>query len=180
MHARKRLAMVAALVLGAALLTPATAGSAASKDSVTQRTVSQIEALSKAKLARTATERKVDSRLLAEIAMRSGSPVAAGLKKVQTGVAVTAGKVSVDVQGAITTDLLNRVRAAGGSVQNSQLKAGTAQVTLPLDKVLATAALPQVARIAPSYGSMTMSMTGPGAPKSLVAAVAMGSLGSML
>jgi hypothetical protein len=38
---------------------------------------------------------------------------------------------------------------------------------LPLDKVLATAALPQVARIAPSYGSMTMSMTGPGAPKQL-------------
>lgn len=75
MRVRHRLAVVTACVPGAALLTPTAPGSAATTDPVTQRTISQIEALAKAKLARSATERKVDSRLLAEIAMRSGEPV---------------------------------------------------------------------------------------------------------
>jgi subtilisin-like proprotein convertase family protein len=162
MHARQRLAVVTSLVLGAALLTPAASGSTAAPQSPKQRTISQLEALSKAKLARTATERKVDSRLLAEIAMRSGASVASGIKKVQTGVSVSGGRVSVDLQGALTTSVLNGVRSTGGSVQKSQLSVGTARVTLPLEKVLATAALPQVTRIAPAAGYATGSMARPG------------------
>jgi subtilisin-like proprotein convertase family protein len=164
MHARQRLAVVTSLVLGASLLTPAASGPASASVSPTQRTVSQLEALSKAKLARTGTQSKVDSRLLAEIAMRSGASVASGIKKVQTGVSVSRGQVSVDIRGALTDAVLNRVRAAGGRVQTSVLKAGAARVTLPLDKVLATAALPQVTHIAPAAGAMTASMTRPGAP----------------
>lgn len=52
--------------------------------------------------------------------------------------------MTVDVQGTLTDAVLNRVRTTGGSVQKSQLRGGNAQVTLPLDQVLATAALPQV------------------------------------
>jgi subtilisin-like proprotein convertase family protein len=162
MHVRQRLTLVTALVLGAALLTPAPPGSAATPETTAQSTISQIEALSNAKLARTATERKVDSRLLAEIAMRSGAAVAGGIKGVHTGVDVSKGQVTVDLLGGLTTSVLNGVRAAGGSVRNSQLKVGTALVTLPLDQVLATAALPQVSHIAPASGAMTASMTRPG------------------
>jgi len=135
--------VVTSLVLGATLLTPAAPGSATA-DPATQRMVAQIEALMKAKLARTPIERKVDSRLLAEIAMRSGKPVAEGIKTVHTGVRITGGEVSVDVKGGLTSTVLNSLRAYGGRVQNSQPSAGAARVTMPLDQVLTAAALPTV------------------------------------
>jgi subtilisin-like proprotein convertase family protein len=127
-----------------------------------QRTISQIAALSQAKVARTATQRKVDSNLLAELAMRSGASVAAGIKTVQTGVKVSHGQVTVDLQGALSAAVLDRIRAAGGSVRSSQLSAGTARVSLPLDKVLATAALPQITHIAPAAGYITATIKKPG------------------
>jgi subtilisin-like proprotein convertase family protein len=160
MQARQRLALTTALILGAALLTPAAPGSAAA-DPATQRMISQIQALTKAKIARTPTERKVDSRLLAEITMRSGAPVADGIKTVRTGVKVTDGQVSVDLSGGLTNAVLNSVRAYGGRVQNSQRSVGAARVTMPLDQVLTAAALPGVTHIAPAAEAMTASMGRP-------------------
>ena len=73
------LAAVAATSLGLAL--PATGGiiHPEAVDGLSARTVAQIDALAQAKRGLTATQKKVDSRLLTEAKQRRGQPAAAGV-----------------------------------------------------------------------------------------------------
>ena len=80
------LAAVAATSVGLAL--PATAAPSAptAVDGLSARTVAQIDALAQAKRGLTATQKKVDSRLLTEAGQRSSRAAAAGVGHVATGV----------------------------------------------------------------------------------------------
>ena len=129
------LAAVAATSLGLAL--PATAAPPAPQavDGLSARTVAQIDAIAQAKRGLTATQKKVDSRLLTEAKQRSGQPVAAGVGHVATG-------VSTDKQGMTAVDVLGNpkavtpaVQAVGGRVIAASVAGNAVRARVPLTAV---------------------------------------------
>jgi subtilisin-like proprotein convertase family protein len=129
------LAAVAATSVGLAL--PATAAPSAPNgvDGLSARTVAQIDALAQAKRGLTATQKKVDSRLLTEAKQRSGEAVAAGVGHVATG-------VSTDKQGMTAVDVLGNpkavapaVQAVGGRVVAASVAGNAVRASVPLSAV---------------------------------------------
>src|SRR4051812_41293700 len=89
------------------LLSLAWATTASAAGGLSDRAESQIAALQQLKAARTATQAKVDGRLLTELASRAGGAVAAAAPALRSGVRVSAaGTTAVDVHGTVTKDLL--------------------------------------------------------------------------
>jgi subtilisin-like proprotein convertase family protein len=129
------LAAVAATSVGLAL--PATAAPSTPKavDGLSARTVAQIDALAQAKRGLTATQKKVDSRLLTEAKQRRGQSAAAGVGRVATG-------VSTDPQGRTVVDVLGNpeavtpaVRAVGGRVVAASVAGNAVRASVPLTAV---------------------------------------------
>ena len=129
------LAAVAATSVGLAL--PATAAPSAPQavDGLSARTVAQIDALAQAKRGLTATQKKVDSRLLTEATQRSGQSAAAGVGHVATG-------VSTDKQGMTAVDVLGNpkavapaVQAVGGRVVAASVAGNAVRASVPLTAV---------------------------------------------
>ncbi|GAB3598345.1 S8 family serine peptidase [Angustibacter peucedani] len=152
----------AAVVAVPTALAPA-AGAAPKGPSVVLRgelpknTAAQIDALARAKLARTATQKKVDSRLLAAADLRAGRTLAGGVGKVDPGVAVDkSGRTDVELQGKVTSDLLRRITASGATVRNHA--GGTVLVNAPLAQAQALATLPGVSHVGVPFGSTTATM----------------------
>src|ERR1700676_4030539 len=99
-------AAVLGLTLPAAASGPQPAAGAlpanATTGALSAKTVAQIAGLSQAKLAPTATQNKIDSRLLTEAQMRRHLLVAAGISHVFTGVKTdSAGLTRVTVSGQV-------------------------------------------------------------------------------
>lgn len=164
--ARRRPVLLVALA-AAALVLPTTSATspaaAASGSSVVLRgelpknTAAQIDALAKVKLARTASEQKVDSRLLATADLRAGRSVAAGVTTVDPGVAVDrAGRTRVEVQGRVTKALLQGIVRAGGLVRNAA--GDTVLADLPVGAATTVAGLAGVQRVRVPFGSTTATM----------------------
>jgi len=129
------LAAVAAASLGLAL--PATAAPSTPKavDGLSARTVAQIDALAQAKRGLTATQKKVDSRLLAEAKQRRGQPAAAGVGHVATGVTTDrAGMTAVDVLGNPAA-VAPAVKAVGGRVVDASVAGNAVRASVPLSAV---------------------------------------------
>ncbi len=129
------LAAVAATSVGLAL--PATAAPSVPKavDGLSARTVAQIDALAQAKRGLTATQKKVDSRLLTEAKQRRGQAAAAGVGHVATG-------VSTDKQGMTAVDVLGNpkavtpaVQAVGGRVIAASVAGNAVRASVPLTAV---------------------------------------------
>ncbi|HEU4346546.1 MAG TPA: hypothetical protein VFR35_02035, partial [Actinoplanes sp.] len=116
------------LALPAAAAPPAAGGLSA-------RTVAQIDALAQAKRALTATQRKVDSRLLTEARQRRGLTAAPGVGRVATGVTTDrAGLTAVTVLGAVKT-VAAQVRAVGGQVRSASARESAVRADVPLSRV---------------------------------------------
>jgi subtilisin-like proprotein convertase family protein len=95
---------------------PLDAAAAPATSGIPATVIAQIDALATAKQARTPDERKVDSRLLAELAQRRGQALAAGVPRVRTGVVTDkAGRTPLSVRGD-AKQVTAAVRAAGGTV----------------------------------------------------------------
>lgn len=117
---------------------PAPAATAA--PGLSAKAVAQIDALAAAKRGRTATQKKVDSRLLAEARQRKGLTAAPGVGRVATGVVTDkAGLTAVTVVGD-TKSAAAAVRAVGGQVRAASPKGGTVRADVPLTSVETLAA----------------------------------------
>ncbi|MER6876351.1 neuroendocrine convertase 1, partial [Amycolatopsis sp. NPDC000673] len=127
--------MVAAAVLAAGLATPPIAG--AQESTVDATAKSQIAALQAVKAGQTATESKIDSKLLVQEKMRTRSLSAAALP----GIAKTADKALVDIRVTKVSDgLVNDLRKAGAEVRAVSSTAASIRAEVPLT------ALPEIAQ----------------------------------
>jgi len=160
------LAAVAATSVGLAL--PATAAPSAPKevDGLSARTVAQIDALAQAKRGLTATQKKVDSRLLTEATQRSGQAAAAGVGHVATG-------VSTDKQGMTAVDVLGSpkavapaVQAVGGRVVAASVAGNAVRASVPLSAVESLAGKAGVQHVGVAEQAMLANEGGRVAPAS--------------
>ncbi|WP_162834796.1 S8 family serine peptidase [Amycolatopsis circi] len=127
--------MVAAAVLAAGLATPPLAG--AQESTVDANANKQIAALQAVKAGQTATESKIDSKLLVQEKIRTRSLSAAALP----GVAKTADKALVDIRVTKVSDgLVNDLRKAGAEVRAVSSTAASIRAEVPLT------ALPEIAK----------------------------------
>src|SRR4029079_13425031 len=160
------LAAVAATSVGLAL--PATAAPSAPKevDGLSARTVAQIDALGQAKRGLTATQKKVDSRLLTEAEQRRGQPAASGVGHVATG-------VSTDKQGMTAVDVLGSpkavapaVQAVGGRVVAASVAGNAVRASVPLSAVESLAGKAGVQHVGVAAQAMLANEGGRVAPAS--------------
>ena len=127
---------------GAAAKRPAQSAPA---QTVSQTALQQIGALASEKAARTPAQKKIDSNLLAELKMSRGQPVAKGVPRIDTGVAVEpGGMVLVDIKATVTDDLLKQIRGLGGEVVNSFSRFNSVRARVPLARLEEIAGLPGV------------------------------------
>ncbi len=158
------LACSAALV-AAAQPVVATADPPAPSSGLPARAVAQIEALSRAKAARTPAQDKVDSPLLTAAQLAEGRALPAGVRVRRAVSTDRAGRTQVEIRGTVTTSLLRRVRAAGGVVGYRSARSGLVRADLPLTAVGTLAALPQVERMrSVGAGAITATLHDPAAP----------------
>jgi len=160
------LAAVTATSVGLAL--PATAAPSAPQevDGLSARTVAQIDALAQAKRGLTATQKKVDSRLLTEAEQRRGQPAAAGVGHVATG-------VSTDKQGMTAVDVLGSpkavapaVQAVGGRVVAASVAGNAVRASVPLSAVESLAGKAGVQHVGVAAQAMLANEGGRVAPAS--------------
>jgi hypothetical protein len=118
-------------------------------------TLRQIEAILADKARRTPTEQKIGSSLLRELHTRRGNSIA-GAPALRRSVAVSVdGRVEVDIQAAVTADILARIGEAGGSVVASVPRYQAIRARVPLDAIESLAALDEIRFIAPAVTSLT-------------------------
>lgn len=155
---RRRLATACAFALVFALV-PVVASAqatAAVPVRVAPQALMQIEALLADKSNRTDAEKKVSSRLLHAARLATGRGVAAAVSNLQLRLPTTASnQVVLDIRAAVTPALLERLRAAGATITDSDAAHDHVGLTAPLSVVEALAQLPGVRRVAPEYGWMT-------------------------
>jgi uncharacterized repeat protein (TIGR01451 family) len=162
------LVLVAVGVTSVSLALPAAAapGPAAATGGLSARTVAQIDALAQAKRGLSATQRKVDSRLVTEARQRRGLTAAVGVGRVATGVTTDkAGLTPVTVTGD-TKSTVAAVRAVGGQVRATSAKEGAVRADVPLTAVEALAARSGVSRIKVADDAITAGMGDRPAPLS--------------
>ena len=160
------LAAVVATSVGLALPATAAPSTPSAVDALSARTVAQIDALAQAKRGLTATEKKVDSRLLTEAKQRSGQSVAAGVGHVATG-------VSTDKQGMTAVDVLGNpnavtpaVRAVGGRVIAASVAGNAVRASVPLTAVESLAGKAGVQHVGVAARAMLANEGGRVAPAS--------------
>ncbi|MEO6393458.1 MAG: hypothetical protein ABIP75_16535, partial [Pyrinomonadaceae bacterium] len=112
--------------------------------------IRQIEALVQEKRSRTAAQKKVDSRLLAQAKIQRGEKVAEGVPTIETGVTVDQnGFVEVEITARITPRLIRELKRIGAEIlaQVPKLRSVTARV--PIGEVESLAGLKEVIFIMP-------------------------------
>lgn len=116
--------------------------------------LAQINTISSLKQTFRDAEKKMDSNLVfAARAARGDRSVSAFAQAISAG-PITGGMVSVDINGAVTQDLLNAITAVGGTVLGQSSQFGIVNASVPLDLVETLAARPGVANIQTSSGGM--------------------------
>src|SRR6185503_15327162 len=102
--------------VGAAVVLPTATGAAPPPVGLSESSMSQIEALTVEKLARTPDQRKVDSPLLAVAQEAKGMASAAAPQLMPTVETDGAGRTIVEVSGDVDSALLKRIEELGGEV----------------------------------------------------------------
>ncbi|MBI5384588.1 MAG: IPT/TIG domain-containing protein [Verrucomicrobia bacterium] len=120
----------------------------------------QIRALQDAKAARTPTQSKIDSELLAADKMRQGQPVARGITNLQVDLDQdAAGRVLVDIKADVSPELLRRIESLGGTVLSSFAQHQAIRARLPLAQMEPLASRSDVKFVEPAAKATTH--TGP-------------------
>jgi hypothetical protein len=142
---------VAGVALGAMVLALAPPAAA---QTLSAQAIEQIRSLSDWKRGWTATERRIDSQLLAAAKMKRGEPITAAvptLPGVWDAVRIDALEtVEVDIQADVSDGLLSGLRKLGAQVESSFPRYRAIRARLPLLQVHAAADLPGVQFIAPA------------------------------
>lgn len=126
--------------------------SAAQERAIGTRALQQIDALLTEKNARTAEQKKIDSRLLLELRRQRGEALVQALPSTLRrfeGVAAD-GTVLVDLQADVDPGLLFRIDSLGGEVEGSWPRFDSLRVRLPLDRLEALAESSAVRSIRPA------------------------------
>jgi subtilisin-like proprotein convertase family protein len=160
------LAVVAATSVGLALPAFAAPSGPGAVGGLSARTVAQIDALAQAKRGLTATQKKVDSRLLTEAKQRRGLTAAAGLGHVATGVRTDKhGMTAVDVLGNPKA-VAPAVQAVGGRVLASSVAGNATRASVPLGAVESLAGKAGVRHVGVAAQAMLANEGGRVAPAS--------------
>ena len=118
--------------------------------------VQQLEALGAWINSRTPVQQKLDSNLLLEKDRRRGGPMTNALSALRSGVEVNDdGTVLVDIQTQVTLAVLNAIEGAGGTIVSSYAQYDAIRARLPLDRLEALAARPEVRFLRPFDRAMT-------------------------
>jgi subtilisin-like proprotein convertase family protein len=142
----------AALLAALGLVSPPAAGAATAStpDTFTALAQQQIAALQAVKAGRTATESKVDSKLLV-----AAKGVAKQLNALQPGVA-SSGTVLVDIRASkVSPDLIAGLTKAGAGIRAVSDRYGSVRAEVPLSAVSAIAARGDVKRVEQADEAMT-------------------------
>lgn len=110
----------------------------------------QIAALQQEKRSRTPEQDKLDSQLLQAVKMARGEQIAEGVPTLLTDVQVDdAGRTVVDITAHVSDALLENLRALGAEIESAFPRFRSIRAEVPLDKLEAIAALPEVIFIMP-------------------------------
>ncbi len=117
----------------------------------TPQALEQIQTLLAWKAQRTASEEKIDTRLLSELALRGGELSRTALPQLRTGIQVEPGdRVLLDIEATVEPPLLAALEDLGAVVVNAHPRFGTVRLRLPLAQVKAAAALPGIRSLRPA------------------------------
>ena len=138
--------------LGFALvMIPTTAAAAPPDGGLSDNSLSQIEALTAAKLARTPTQNKVDSPVLAAAQAATGRAMA-GAPAVRSALPIDAdGRTPLEIRGTVDDRLEKRVVQLGGRVRSAQPELGVASIDLApaaAEELAADAAVTRIQSVA--------------------------------
>ncbi|WP_312872835.1 S8 family serine peptidase [Kibdelosporangium persicum] len=115
----------------------------------------QISALQELKRSQTPVEAKLDTTLL--VAKRGAEAAGRGLRAavpaLQTG--VPADKVTVDIRGSASPDLLGHLRKAGAEIRAVSEHYGSVRAEIPVSAIESIAARKDVKFVEPAVGAMT-------------------------
>ncbi|EWM10999.1 vegetative cell wall protein gp1 [Kutzneria sp. 744] len=153
------------LAAGAACLTavlgltsPAVAAPHPNPGMMSANTAAQIATLQQLKKSESATDRKVDSRLLVENKLRTDRSTRSVLPQVQSGLKVSGDTVAVDIRATKTSDaLVDAVRKAGGQIRNVSQREASIRADVPLSALDKLAARGDIKQIDAAADAMTSS-----------------------
>lgn len=139
-----RRALRTALLFAVPLL-PGWLGAADPPLILSNRVQEQIRAIEDEKATRTPAQRKMESHLVhaAKNKRGKGFPAALGLPVPEVRTSAD-GRVRVDIDTVVTPDLLARIEAMGGTVENHHARFHAVRARLPMDQIEVLAALPGV------------------------------------
>ncbi len=147
----------AALVLAAGLACTASAQAQAQSAGTLNATAqAQLQALHDLKASWTPAQKKLSSALVVAIEQRTSATFRTALPALQSGVQLSKGGLTtVDVDGRISSDLLDRLEAQGGVVGYASKAQHTVRVQLPLTSVETVASWADVAHVSVPSGFVT-------------------------
>ncbi|WP_037321186.1 S8 family serine peptidase [Amycolatopsis orientalis] len=140
----------AALVTALGLVGPpvAAAEPGQTPDAFSENTVRQIEALQSVKKSQSATESKVDSRLLVEQKIRAQRMSASAVPALGSGAMVSAaGTVLVDIRGQVSEELLKSLRESGAGIRAVSARYGSVRAEVPLNALSTIAGRADVKKV---------------------------------
>jgi hypothetical protein len=125
----------------------------------------EIAGLEHEKASRTAAQQKLDSQIVLALKKMRGEAPFDHPSKLEPSVTVNPdGMVLVDIDGAVSVELLQTCRRSGGKVMTYSESAHSIRALLPLAKLESLAARPDVRFISPAAEAAN-NRAGPGAPQ---------------
>ncbi|WP_260191035.1 S8 family serine peptidase [Actinophytocola gossypii] len=116
----------------------------------------QIGALQDLKKNGSATEAKVDSRLLFELKARANrSAMSAALPRLQSGVEVSGNRTTVDIRATVSDGLLKALTDAGATLKAVSTRYGSVRAELPLSAIGKVARRSDVRKVEVAGEAMT-------------------------
>lgn len=129
---------------------------AQAEEKIGARALQQIEALKTEKASRSATERKLDSQFVFELKRSRGQTFAAGVATLRPEITRESdGRILVDIKGAVTPGLLDRIVKGGGDVIHSSPRFKAVRAKVKLEQLESLASLPEVNFIQRAAQAMT-------------------------
>src|SRR5262249_50093617 len=123
--------------------------------------VAQIDALLLEKESRTDAQLKLDSRLIFELKMSRGQPVADGVDTLTNNLPTAPDRrLRLDVQADVSDSLLDTLRGLGAEILSSDAANHEIQLLADLDRVELFASLPSVRFIQPRKEAITWGFDG--------------------
>jgi hypothetical protein len=118
----------------------------------------QISSLAAEKRSRTPVQKKIDSRLLYQMKMSRGQPIAEGIASIDTGIAVDdKGLVAVDITAQVSDELTSYLKKLGSEIVASYPRYRSITANVPIAMLEDIAARPGVIFIMPKQEGMTNS-----------------------